>query len=68
MNTTYKKLTRIREKNNLNYEAMAKKLNISTCYYWQLEHKKKQLYYFMAKKIAAVFDLKPDDLFYEGRK
>ena len=29
------------------------------------EHKKRRLYYEMAVKIAAIFNLKPDDLFYE---
>lgn len=62
---SYEKLTKLREKNNISYEEMAKRLNISKCFYWQIEHKKRRLYYFMAKKIAAIFNLKPDDIFYE---
>jgi putative transcriptional regulator len=62
---SYRKLKKIRIDMDLSYEDMAKKLEISKCFYWQLEHKKRRLYYEMAKKIAAIFSLKPDDLFYE---
>lgn len=65
MDNGYKKLKEIREINGLNYEEMAKKLKISKCFYWQIEHKKRRLYYDMAIKIAAVFGLRPDDLFYD---
>lgn len=65
MNAYYKKLKKIREKNGLNYEDMANILGISKCFYWQIENKKRRLYYEMAKKIAGIFHLKPDDLFYE---
>ncbi len=61
----YKKLTKLREKKNYSYADMAEKLKISKCFYWQIEHKKRRLYYDMAKRIAAIFELKPDDLFYE---
>lgn len=65
MEKYYAKLKKIREKNGLNYKQMAQKLGISKCFYWQIEHKKRRLYYDMAIKIANVFDLKPDDIFYE---
>lgn len=58
-------LKELREKKGLRYEDMAKLLGISKAYYWQLEHKNRRLYYDKAKKIAAVFGLKPDDIFYE---
>ena len=61
----YIKLKKIREENKLSYEDMAKKLEISKCFYWQIEHKKRRLYYDMAKRIAKIFNLKPDELFYE---
>ena len=61
----YEKLRKIREKNNLSYADLAKALNLSTSYYWQLENKKKNLYYYMALRIAKYFNLRPDDLFYE---
>lgn len=61
----YNKLKKVRESHGLSYEDMAKTLEISKCFYWQIEHKKRRLYYDMAKKIAKIFNLKPDDLFYE---
>ncbi len=61
----YQKLKKIREKNKYSYEDMANMLSISKCFYWQIEHKKRRLYYDMAKKIANIFNLKPDDIFYE---
>ncbi len=61
----YEKLKELRIKNNLSYDDMAKKLKISRCFYWQIEHKKRRLYYYMAKNIAKIFKLKPDDIFYE---
>lgn len=58
-------LKELREKQGLSYEEMAKILGISKAYYWQLEHKNRRLYYDMAKKIAEIFKLKPDDIFFE---
>ena len=58
-------LKNLREENGLTYEDMAKKLGISKSYYWQIEHKNRRLYYDMAKKIAKIFKLKPDDIFFE---
>ena len=58
-------LKELREKKGFSYEDMAKALKISKSYYWQIEHGNRRLYYEMAKKIAAVFDLKPDDIFYK---
>lgn len=59
------KLKAIREKHNYTYQDMADKLNICKAYYWQLENGNRNLYYDLAKKIAKIFNLKPDDLFYE---
>ena len=58
-------LRELREKKGLSYLDMAEILGISKAFYWQIEHKNRRLYYDMAKKIAAIFDLKPDDIFYE---
>ena len=44
---------------------MAKKVGISYTYYWQIENKERNLYYYLAIKIAKIFNLKPDDIFYE---
>lgn len=65
MEDCYQKLKDLRIKNQYSYQDMAEKLEISKCFYWQLEHKKRRLYYDMAIKIARVFELKPDDIFYE---
>ena len=62
------KLEEVRIKNNLSYLDMATKLNISKAYYWQIENGNRNLYYKMAKKIAAIFGMKPDELFYEDLK
>lgn len=65
MKDYYERLTSLREECNYSYQDMADFLNISKCYYWQLEHKKRRLYYDMAKKIANVFGLRPDELFFD---
>lgn len=61
---TINKLRDLRVKNNLTYQDMADKLGICKAYYWQIENGNRNLYYDLAKKIAAIFDLKPDDIFY----
>ena len=62
------KLEKIRLNNNLTYQEMALKLNLSKAYYWQIENGNRNLYYKVAVKIAKVFSLKPDDLFYDDLK
>lgn len=62
---TLDKLRDLRVKNNLTYQDMADKLDICKAYYWQIENGNRNLYYDLAKKIAKIFDLKPDDIFYE---
>lgn len=59
------KLRNLRIKNNFTYQDMADKVGISKAYYWQLENGNRNLYYDLAKKIAKVFNLKPDDIFYK---
>ena len=61
----YEKLAKKREEKGITYQDMAEKLGISKCYYWQLEHKKRRLYYDLAKRIALILETKPDELFYE---
>jgi putative transcriptional regulator len=61
----YEKLAKKREEKGFTYQDMAEKLGISKCYYWQLEHKKRRLYYDLAKRIALILETKPDELFYE---
>ena len=61
----YQKLIALRMQYGYSYEDMAKMLKISKCFYWQIEHKNRRLYYDMAKKIAVIFKKKPDEIFYE---
>lgn len=61
----YNKLKKIRNENNLSTRQMAEKLDISKPFYCQLENMTRRLNYEMGVKIARIFDLKPDDIFYE---
>ena len=65
VNKRYPKLYELRTRNNYSYYVMAKKLNICTAFYWQIENGKRGLYYSMAKRIASIFNLKPDEIFYD---
>lgn len=58
------RLKQKRIEKGLSFQAMASLLGISKTYYWQIEHGLRRLSYDMAIKIAAVFNLKPDELFY----
>ncbi|MCI9279297.1 MAG: helix-turn-helix transcriptional regulator [Bacilli bacterium] len=62
---SFEGLKKLREEYGYSLSYMAELLGISKSYYCQIEQKKRRLYYEMAKKIAFIFDLKPDDLFYE---
>ena len=57
-----------RIKKGLNFKEMAELLDISKTFYWQIEHGQRKLTYGMAVRIADVFHLKPDDLFYDEFK
>lgn len=59
------KLKDLRKSKGYTCSQMADMLGICTAFYWQIENKQRGLYYFMAKQIAAIFGLKPDDLFYD---
>lgn len=59
-----KRLKEVRKKRNMSFQDMADALNISKTFYWQLENQQRRLSYKMAIKIAAIFELKPDDIFY----
>ena len=60
-----KKLKEIRSSKNLTCAQMAEKLGITKSYYWKIENARSILSYKMAWNIAKIFELKPDDLFYE---
>ena len=63
-----KYLKELRKKNKYSCQDMADMLNISKCFYWQIENYKRKLSYDMAIKIANIFNKKPDEIFYEEYK
>ena len=58
-------LRELRIKNNYSQQEMANILNISQSFYCQLENNQRTLSYLMAIKISNIFNLKPDDIFYD---
>ena len=62
------KLSELRTQNKYTHKYMAEQLNISKPFYWQLENNKRKLSYARAVQIAAIFGLKPDDIFYDEFK
>ncbi len=61
----FKKLESKRLEYGYTYQQMADMLGVCKSYYWQLEHNNRRLYYDLAHRIAAIFNLKPDDIFYD---
>lgn len=61
-------LKRLRKLNKYSCQDMADMLEISKCFYWQIENSKRKLSYQMAIKIAAIFNKRPDDIFYKEYK
>ena len=59
------KLKEVRKKKGYTIYDMANKLGITASFYSQIENKKRRLFYDMACDIAKMFNLKPDDIFYE---
>ena len=62
------KLQNLRKSYNMSCESIAKEIGICKAYYWQIENGNRRVYYDLALKIAKVFNLKPDDLFYDYYK
>ena len=63
-----KRLKELRIINGLTVIEISKTIGISPTYYWQIENKKRRMYYELAIKIAKVFNKKPDEVFYEEYK
>ncbi len=63
-----KNLEKLRIEKGYSIRDIAKIINISSSYYCQLENGDRRLYYDLAIKIAKVFDLKPDDIFFNELK
>ena len=59
------KLKKLRISNNYTYQRMADILAMSKSQYYQIENGNRKLYYDTAIKIAKIFDLKPDDIFFK---
>lgn len=60
----YQKLKDLRKKKGFTTQDMADKLGISKPFYSQIENQVRKLSYDMAIKIAAIFDKKPDAVFF----
>jgi putative transcriptional regulator len=58
-------LIKLRNDRKISCTDMANKLGISKTFYWQIENAKRRLTYKYAFKIARIFDMKPDDIFYK---
>ena len=61
-------LKEIRKKYHYSCQDMANQLEISKSYYWQIENDKRRLSYEIAVKIADIFKVKPDYIFYQEYK
>ena len=61
----YKKLKKIRYGKSITSKEVAERIGLSKAFYCQLENRKRRLSYEMAVKISQIFDLKPDELFYD---
>lgn len=60
----FNKLKEKRYSKKYTNKMMAEKLGISKAFYCQIENGNRKLSYEMAIKIADVFDVKPDSIFY----
>ncbi len=61
----FKKLKEIRHKNKYTTHDISNKLGISKAFYCQIENRKRRLSYDLAVRIASIFNVKPDYLFYD---
>jgi len=59
------KLKKLRIENKISYQTMGDLLGISKTFYWQIENDKRRLSYERASMIAKIFNVTPDELFYE---
>ncbi len=61
----YKKLKELRQEKRYTTQKMGEKLGISKAFYCQIENGKRRLSYDMAIRIAAIFRVRPDTIFYD---
>ena len=62
-----KKLKDLRLGNKYTIKVMSEKTGLSQSFYWQIENGLRNLTYENAQKISSVFNLKPDDIFYNKK-
>ena len=62
------KLKIYRIKHKFSYQTMGDFLGISKTFYWQIENDKRRLSYERATQIAKIFNVTPDELFYDDIK
>ncbi len=55
----------LRKEKGLNLEDIARELNVSKAYISMIETGKRSLDYQMAIQMAGIFDVKPDELFFD---
>lgn len=60
-----KKLIELREKNSMTQEEIASMVGISRSFYGHIENSKRNPSYGLAKKIASIFDLSVEDVFFD---
>jgi len=61
----YKKLKDFRYKNHITAKSVSESVGISKAFYCQIENGQRRMSYELAIKIASVFGVKPDYLFYD---
>lgn len=61
----FENLRRLRICNNMTTKEVSEKVGISKSFYCQIENCKKRLTYENAIKISEVFNVSPDELFYD---
>lgn len=62
------KLKELRISCGYTHSQMARMLNISKPFYWQIENNKRRLSYNMAYNISKIFKTTPDKIFYDEFK
>lgn len=67
-NKPFEYLKSIRKEKNITSKQMAEKLRISKAFYCQLENRTRRLSYDMAIRISNIFNMKPDEIFYNHFK
>lgn len=60
------KLSAIRKQKGLSFKEVGESAGITKEYYWMIENGQRGLSYPLAVKIAAVFEMKPDDIFLDS--